>query len=50
MTAGQEKCILGNLGHFRPLWGVFEAKGLLKDTFLFEGSECIPHPLPQMRA
>ena len=33
-------------GHFRPLLDIFGAKGLFKDTFLFEGRGCIPSPSP----
>ena len=29
----------GILGHFKPLLGIFGAKGLFKDTFLFEGRD-----------
>ena len=41
-----------NIGHFRPSLGIFGAKGLFKDTFLFEDRGYIPSlPLPpQMRA
>ena len=48
MRAGQGICGLrqGILGHFRPLLDIFGAKGLLKDTFLFEGRGCIPLLLP----
>ena len=44
MRAGQGICVLrqGILGHFRPLLDIFGAKGLFKDTFLFEGRGCIP--------
>ena len=43
MGAGQGICVLrqGILGHFRPLLDIFGAKGLFKDTFLFEGRGCI---------
>ena len=46
MRTGQGICVLrqGILGHFRPLLDIFEAKGLFKDTFLFEGSGCISPP------
>ena len=46
MRAGQGICVLrqGILGHFRPLLDIFGAKGLFKDTFLFEGRGCIPPP------
>ena len=46
MRAGQGICDLrqGILGHFRPLLDIFGAKGLFKDTFLFEGRGCIPPP------
>ena len=42
--AGQGICVLWQsiLGHFRPLLDIFGAKGLFKDTFLFEGRGCIP--------
>ena len=51
IRAGQGICVLrqGILGHFRPLLDIFGAKGLFKDTFLFEGRGCIPPP-PWMRA
>ena len=44
MRAGQGICVLrqGILGQFRPLLYIFGAKGLFKDTFLFEGRGCIP--------
>ena len=44
MRAGQGIWILrqGFLDHFRPLWGIFGANGLFKDTFPFEGRGCIP--------
>ena len=44
IRAGQGICVLrqGILGHFRPLLDIFGAKGLFKDTFLFEGRGCIP--------
>ena len=47
MRAGQGICVLrqGILCHFRPLLDIFRAKGLFKDTFLFEGRGCIT-PLP----
>ena len=46
IRAGQGICVLrqGILGHFRPLLDIFGAKGLFKDTFLFEGRGCIPPP------
>ena len=46
MRAGQGICVprQGILGHFRPLLDIFGAKGLFKDTFLFEGRGCIPPP------
>ena len=31
-------------GHFRPLWVILGARGLIEDTFLFEGRWCIPLP------
>ena len=48
IRAGQGICVLrqGILGHFRPLLDIFGAKGLFKDTFLFEGRVCIPPPPP----
>ena len=44
--ARQGICVLrqGILGHFRPLLDIFGAKGLFKDTFLFEGRGCILTP------
>ena len=44
VRAGQGIWILrqGILGHFRPLWGIFGANSLFKDTFPFEGRGCIP--------
>ena len=47
IRAGQGICVLrqGILGHFRPLLDIFGAKGLFKDTFLFEGKGCIHLPL-----
>ena len=46
MRTGQGICVLrqGILGYFRPLLDAFGAKGLFKDTFLFEGRGCIPLP------
>ena len=46
IRVGQGICVprQGILGHFRPLLDIFRAKGLLKDTFLFEGRGCIPLP------
>ena len=46
MRAGQGICVLrqGILGHFRPSVDIFGAKGLFKDTFLFEGRGFIPPP------
>ena len=46
MRAGQGICVLrqGILGHFRPLLDIFGAKGLFKETFLFEGRGCISPP------
>ena len=46
MRAGQGICDLrqGILGRFRPLSDIFGAKGLLKDTFLFEGRDASPLP------
>ena len=51
IRAGQGICVLrqGILGHFRPLLDIFGAKGLFKDTFLFEGRGCIPPLPPYMR-
>ena len=44
VRAGQGLWILrqGILGHFRPLWSIFGANSLFKDTFPFEGRGCIP--------
>ena len=46
MRAGQGICALRQriLGHFRPSLDIVGAKGLFKDTFLFEGRGCIPPP------
>ena len=44
IRAGQGIWVLrdGMSFHFRPLLGIFGAKGLFKEIFLFEGRECIP--------
>ena len=44
MRAGKGIWIMrqGILGHFRSLWGIFRANGLVKDTFLLEGRRCVP--------
>ena len=46
MRAGQGICVRrqGILGHFTPLLNILGAKGLFKDTSLFEGRGCIPPP------